>query len=52
MGARFAGHAMQATGSRGDQLAAVIDEMRAAIGAEAADAILASAGVTAPVATA
>ncbi len=51
MGAWFAGQAMQATGPSEDQLSAVIEEMRDAIGAEAAEAILARAGVTAPTAT-
>jgi hypothetical protein len=45
MGAWFAGQAMQATGPREDQLSAVIEEMREAIGT---DAILARADVTAP----
>ena len=51
MGAWFAGRAMQATGPSEDHLSAVIDEVRDAIGTEAADAILARAGVTAPAAT-
>jgi hypothetical protein len=51
MGAWFAGQAMQATGPSEDRLSAVIEEMRNAIGTEAADAILARAGVTAPAAT-
>ncbi len=51
MGAWFAGQAMQATGPSEDQLSAVIEEMRDAIGTEAAEAILARAGVTAPTAT-
>jgi hypothetical protein len=46
MGAWFAGQAMRATGPGEDQLSAVIEEMREAIGNEAADAILARAGVT------
>jgi hypothetical protein len=46
MGAWFATQAMQASGPREDQLAAVIGEMREAIGTDAADAILARAGVT------
>ncbi len=52
MGAWFAGQAMQATGPREDQLSAVIEEMREAIGTDDADAILARAGVTAPAAVA
>jgi hypothetical protein len=39
---------MQASGPREDQLAAVIGEMREAIGTDAADAILVRAGVTVP----
>jgi hypothetical protein len=48
MGAWFAEQARRATGPREDELAAVIEAMREAIGAEAADAILARAGVRAP----
>lgn len=50
MGAWFAGQAMRATGPREDQLSAVIEKMREAIGTDTADAILARAGVTAPAA--
>jgi hypothetical protein len=52
MGAWFAGRAMRAAGPREDQLSTLIDEMRDAIGVDAADAILARAGVTAPAAAA
>jgi hypothetical protein len=48
MGAWFAGQAARAEGPQEGQLAAVIEAMRDAIGVEAADAILARAGVTAP----
>jgi len=52
MGAWFAGQAMRAAGPSEDQLSAVIEEMRNAIGTEATEAILARAGVTAPSAAA
>ncbi len=52
MGSWFAGQAMQATGPREDQLSAVIEEMREAIGTDATDTILARAGVAAPAAPA
>jgi hypothetical protein len=48
VGAWFAEQAMQAAGPREDQLSALIEAMRDAIGAKAADAILARAGVRAP----
>jgi hypothetical protein len=48
MGAWFAEQAMRATGPREDELSALIEAMRDAIGTDAADAILARAGVTAP----
>ncbi len=52
MGAWFAAQAMQAPGPHEDQLAALIKEMREAIGTDAADAILTRACVTAPAAAA
>jgi hypothetical protein len=52
IGAWFAEQARRVTGPQDDQLTAVIEEMRDAIGADAAEAILARAGVKAPVATA
>ena len=52
IGAWFAEQARRAAGPQDDQLRAVIEEMRDAIGTDAAEAILARAGVTAPVATA
>ncbi len=52
IGAWFAEQATQATGPREDQLSVLIDAMREAIGADAADAIVARAGVTAPAAPA
>ena len=52
MGAWFAEQATRATGPREDQLSALIEAMRDAIGADAADAIVSRAGVTAPAATA
>ena len=52
IGAWFAEQATQATGPQEDQLAALIDAMRDAIGADAAQDILARAGVTAPAAAA
>ncbi|HZL48336.1 MAG TPA: hypothetical protein VFC30_04900 [Solirubrobacteraceae bacterium] len=52
IGAWFADQAMQATGPQDDQLAALIDAMRDAIGADAAQDILARAGVTPADATA
>lgn len=48
MGAWFAGQAMRAVGPKEGQLSAVIDAMRDTIGVEAANAILARAGVTVP----
>jgi hypothetical protein len=48
VGAWFAEQARRATGPREDQLSAVIEAMREAIGTDAADAIVARAGVTAP----
>jgi hypothetical protein len=48
MGAWFAGRAMRAAGPHEDQLLAVIDAIRDTVGIEAADTILARAGVTAP----
>ncbi len=48
IGAWFAEQARRATGPREDELPALIEAMREAIGAEAADAILARAGVRAP----
>jgi hypothetical protein len=52
IGAWFAEQASRATGPREDELSALIQEMREAIGTDAADAIVARAGVTAPAATA
>jgi hypothetical protein len=52
LGAWFADQAVQATGPREDQLAALIDAMRDAIGADAARDILAHAGLTPADATA
>jgi hypothetical protein len=52
MGAWFAEQARRATGPREDQLSALIEAMRDAIGTDAADAILARASVTAPAAIA
>jgi hypothetical protein len=52
MGTWFAAQARRATGPGEDELSALIEAMRDAIGTEAADAILARAGVTAPAATA
>jgi hypothetical protein len=52
LGAWFADQAVQATGPREDQLAALIDAMRDAIGADAAQDILARAGLTPADATA
>lgn len=52
MGAWFAEQATRASGPREDELSAVIEAMHDAIGADAAQDILARAGVTAPVATA
>jgi hypothetical protein len=52
VGAWFADQAMQAPGPLEDELSAVIEAMREAIGAKAADAILARAGVRAPVSAA
>ena len=46
IGAWFADQAAQAPGDREDQLAALIDAMRDAIGANAAQDILARAGLT------
>ena len=51
IGAWFADQAIHATGPQADQLAALIDAMRDAIGAQATDAIVTRAGVTAPAAT-
>jgi len=48
MGAWFAGQAARAAGPREAQLSAVIEAMRDTIGVEAANAILARAGVTVP----
>jgi hypothetical protein len=48
VGAWFAEQAMHAPGPREDELSAVIEAMREAIGAKAADAILGRAGVRAP----
>lgn len=48
MGAWFAGQAVRAVGPQEGQLSAVIDAMRDAIGVEAAEAILARAGVMVP----
>jgi hypothetical protein len=50
IGAWFADQAVHATGPHEDRLAALIDAMREAIGADAADAIVTRAGVTAPAA--
>jgi hypothetical protein len=50
MGAWFAAQARQATGPGEDDLSALIGAIREAIGTDAADAILARAGVTAPAA--
>jgi hypothetical protein len=52
IGAWFAEQAMQTTGPQEDQLAALIDAMRDAIGAKPTQAILARAGVTPAGATA
>jgi hypothetical protein len=52
IGAWFAEQARRATGPQDNQLAAVIEAIREEIGADAAKAILARAGVTAPGATA
>lgn len=52
IGAWFADQAVQATGPQKDQLAALIDAMREALGTDAADAIVTRAGVTAPAAAA
>jgi hypothetical protein len=52
IGSWFAEQARRATGPRGDQLSALIEAMREEIGADAAEAILARAGVTAPAAAA
>jgi hypothetical protein len=52
IGAWFAEQARRATGPQDDQLTAVIQEMREAIGTDAADAIVARAGVTVPAAAA
>jgi len=52
IGAWFAEQATQATGPQEDQLAALIDAMREAIGVDAAQDILARAGVTPAGATA
>jgi hypothetical protein len=52
IGTWFAEQARRATGPQEDQLSVLIEEMREAIGADAAEAILARAGVTAPAATA
>lgn len=52
MGAWFAEQATRASGPREDELSALIEAMHDAIGADAAQEILARAGVTAPVATA
>jgi hypothetical protein len=52
IGSWFADQARRATGPGEDQLSTVIDAMREEIGADAADAILARARVTAPAATA
>lgn len=48
IGAWFAEQARRATGPREDELPVVIEAMCEAIGADAADAILARAGVRAP----
>jgi hypothetical protein len=48
IGSWFAEQARHATGPQEDQLSALIEEMREAIGTDAAAAILARAGVTAP----
>lgn len=48
MGAWFSGQAARAAGPREAQLSAVIEAMRDTIGVEAANAILARAGVTVP----
>lgn len=48
MGAWFAGQAARAAGPREAQLSAVIEAMQDTIGVEAANAILARAGVTVP----
>lgn len=50
MGAWFANQATRATGPREDQLSVLIQAMREAIGANAADAIVSRAGITAPAA--
>jgi hypothetical protein len=50
IGAWFAEQAMRATGPVEDKLSALIQEMREAIGTDAAEAIVARAGVTAPAA--
>ena len=52
IGAWFAEQARRATGPVEDQLSALIQEMREAIGTDAADAIVARAGVTVPAAAA
>ena len=52
IGAWFAEQAMRATGPVEDKLSALIQEMREAIGTDAAEAIVARAGVTAPAAAA
>jgi hypothetical protein len=48
MGVWFAEQARRATGPREDELSALIEAMREEIGTDAAEAILARAGVTAP----
>lgn len=50
IGAWFANQATRAAGPREDQLSALIQAMRDAIGADAADAIVVRAGITAPAA--
>jgi hypothetical protein len=52
IGAWFAEQARRATGPQEDKLSALIQEMRETLGTDAAAAILARAGVTAPAATA
>ena len=52
IGAWFAEQATRSTGPQEDQLAALIDAMRDAIGVDAAHDILDRAGITAPAATA